>query len=521
MKNTKALFRLKKTTSIVVLLVTLFAMAINLSSCSKDDAQNTGDLSGNLSNENGIGVIGATVTLKQSGQKDRSTTTDSQGNFNFSRVPAGIIGIDCSAPLYFNKNVTASVIEKQSTLLRVIMQGDATVKTLIPDPKFEEILIQKGYDTAPVDGSVPTFRINGVRDLSIWNITDLTGIQDFKALENLSCSNGGDNVKLTSLNLSKNTALKYLNCSYNNIATLDLSQNTALIELLCYGNPQLTTLNVSKNTALEKIYCFDNKLTTLDISKNVALKELNCSNNPLLTTLNVSNNIALKSLNYGNCSSLDPVDFSQSMALELLACNGTKLNNLDVSKIVSLKQLYCGGNSLTTLDISKNTALILVNCGKNLLTSLDISKNIALKNIYCTDNKMILLDVSKNPALEELYCSINQIATLDLNTNIALKYLDCSYNKLTTLDVSKNTALGNSGGLTFSVFGRLHCNNNLLTTLNLKNGNNASFQLLQGIPTINLKNNASGLVIAVDNVTYSNKNWLFDKDNSAIYVSSF
>jgi hypothetical protein len=151
MKNRKALFRLKKTTSIVVLLVTLFAMAINLSSCSKDDAQNTGDLSGNLSNENGIGVIGATVTLKQSGQKDRSTTTDSQGNFNFSRVPAGTIGIDCSAPLYFNKNVTASVTEKQSTLLRVIMQGDATLKTLIPDPKFEEILIQKGYDTAPVD----------------------------------------------------------------------------------------------------------------------------------------------------------------------------------------------------------------------------------------------------------------------------------------------------------------------------------------------------------------------------------
>ena len=33
--------------------------------------------------------------------------------------------------------------------------------TVIPDPNFEQALIDLGHDTAPLDGSVPTANING------------------------------------------------------------------------------------------------------------------------------------------------------------------------------------------------------------------------------------------------------------------------------------------------------------------------------------------------------------------------
>ena len=56
--------------------------------------------------------------------------------------------------------------------------------------------------------------------------------------------------------------------------------------LHCSEN-QLTSLDVSKNTALEMLYCNDNKLTNLDVSKNTALDLLFCSNNKL-TNLNMS-----------------------------------------------------------------------------------------------------------------------------------------------------------------------------------------------------------------------------------------
>ena len=63
--------------------------------------------------------------------------------------------------------------------------------TAIPDPNFEQALIDLGYDTAPINGSVPTANISGVTNLNVSdkNISDLTGIEDFTALTNLYCGN--------------------------------------------------------------------------------------------------------------------------------------------------------------------------------------------------------------------------------------------------------------------------------------------------------------------------------------------
>jgi len=41
--------------------------------------------------------------------------------------------------------------------------------TEIPDPNFEQALIDLGYDTAPIDGSVLTANISGVTYLEIDN----------------------------------------------------------------------------------------------------------------------------------------------------------------------------------------------------------------------------------------------------------------------------------------------------------------------------------------------------------------
>ena len=78
-----------------------------------------------------------------------------------------------------------------------------------------------------------------------------------KNITELHC---GDN-RLTSLDISKNTALECLLCHYNQLTNLDLSKNSSLRELHCDNN-QLTSLNVSKNnTAFNYMYCNNNKLT--------------------------------------------------------------------------------------------------------------------------------------------------------------------------------------------------------------------------------------------------------------------
>ena len=50
------------------------------------------------------------------------------------------------------------------------------------------------------------------------------------------------------------SALTHLDCSQNQLSSLDISKNTALIKLLCYSN-QLTELDVSNNTELTILNC--------------------------------------------------------------------------------------------------------------------------------------------------------------------------------------------------------------------------------------------------------------------------
>jgi len=71
--------------------------------------------------------------------------------------------------------------------------------TAIPDQNFEQALIDLGHDDV-IDGQVLTSNISGVEELYIsnQNITDLTGIEDFTALTDLSC--GGN--ELTNLDVS-------------------------------------------------------------------------------------------------------------------------------------------------------------------------------------------------------------------------------------------------------------------------------------------------------------------------------
>ena len=139
--------------------------------------------------------------------------------------------------------------------------------TYVPDDKFEQALIDLGYDTT-LDDYVLTANISGVTSLNIGEkeISDLTGIEAFVALKDLRCHNN----KLTSLDVSSNTALNDLWCAYNQLTSLDVSANTALTTLHCVDN-QLSSLDLSSNTALVELHCGSNQLTSLDVSANTAL----------------------------------------------------------------------------------------------------------------------------------------------------------------------------------------------------------------------------------------------------------
>ena len=294
--------------------------------------------------------------------------------------------------------VTPAAVETKPADYSYTIEGSSPVTgdipintTTFPDENFRNWVLAQSYGQ---DGVLTETEIAGVVSIDVVekNIASLKGIDYFIALECLYCYNN----QLTTLDLSKNTALTKLSCKKNQLSFLDVSKNTALTEFNCSQN-QLTSLDVSKNTALTYLDCGSNLLTSLDVTMNTSLNEFRCNANQL-TTLNVSKNTALKSF-------------------------------------------YCTQNQLVSLDVTKLTALVNFGCGYNRLTSLDVTKNAILGRLWCEDNKLTTLDVSKNIALTMLDCCYNQLTTLDVSKNTALKDLYCNNNQLTTLDVSKNTVL--------------------------------------------------------------------------------
>ncbi len=284
------------------------------------------------------------------------------------------------------------------------------------------------------------------------NLTSLN-FSGCKTLRILSCANN----QLTSLNVSKNTSLAQLYCNNNKLKNIDVGSNSELLVLNCGGNP-LSSVDVSKNTALESLICAENGLASLDLSKNTALEYLNCSGNTSLGSLDVSNNAALEHLNCSN-SGFTSLSLKNNTKLELLNCSNNRLTVLDMSKNPELIDLNCNNNRLVSMDLSECTALKNLQCDNNLLTELDLTGYILLKNLQCDNNNLKILGLRSCVALENLQCSNNkQIESLDLSKCIALKNVQCDNNMITALDLSNCAMVKN-----------VLCNNNKIALLDLSN----------------------------------------------------
>ena len=128
--------------------------------------------------------------------------------------------------------------------------------TSIPDTNFEQSLINYGYDLVK-DGFVETSAIDTVTDLTINNnnISDLTGIESFIALQSLFCYDNN----LSTLNLVNNTQLFEVTCSNNNLTSIDLrnGNNSGLWYFMSINNPSLNCIDVDDVAYCEYNFAVD------------------------------------------------------------------------------------------------------------------------------------------------------------------------------------------------------------------------------------------------------------------------
>jgi len=434
-----------------------------------------------------------------------------------------------------NKDATSSFAETEETCTL-----DLSLFTYVPDNNFEQSLIDLGLDNV-LDDYVVTSNIDVIGELNLDNksISDLTGIEAFEDLKELSCNYNAlasidvsNNVKLekllvnhnnlTSIDVTALPNLRIFGCGYNNdISSLDITNNTWLYFLQYSGN-KIKNIDLTKNINLERLYIERNEILNIDLSKNVKLRHIYFQYNDI-ATIDFSHNANL-SFVFGYQNNLTTVDFTNNASLTKLDLNHNNLNSIDIRT---------GNNNIDDFNVRNNPNLgcIYVNDAsyfwENFGLNIDLTARFSNNESDCSSNtfdgefvvigdrvwEQQLVDLRLDDTidgkirrkfifdLEELRIDLPNIEDLTgIDGFGGLKKLELlgglaplgkkNNSGLSELDLSGNTDL-----IEFK------CENSLLELVNLKNGNNNS------ITKFRLRNNPNLKCVVVDNVAYSETNW--------------
>ncbi len=352
--------------------------------------------------------------------------------------------------------------------------ADVTINsTNFPDANFRSYLMSQ-YPS----GYITTAQLNARDTLYLYNkgISNMKGVEYFTQLTYLFCY--GNN--LSSIDVSSNTKLKYLNLGYNKLTYfyIEDAKNSALEEVYLQNN-QLTTVRIAShsklrtlwvqgNTSLTGLYCWRDALTNVNVTNCTALEQLKIYNNYNLATITgLANCTALTWLDveYTLISDLSAVKSMTS--LETLLAGNTKitaletshsgtLTNLQVAGDTQLTQLLCRSENLTTLKVTGCTALYNLRCyyNYNLESITGLASCTALAYLDCEDCAITELPgVNDMTNLQTLWARNNQLeGALIVNNKPELQYLRvsgntglndlrCDYNNLISLDVAGCTGL--------------------------------------------------------------------------------
>ncbi len=185
----------------------------------------------------------------------------------------------------------------------------------------------------------------------------------------LDCTSRVDGAGLTSIDLSKATALEQLFLSGNKLTALDVTKNTALKRLEPQNN-QISSLDLTKNTELERLDVTNNLLTSLDISKNTKLDYLKISDNKFEGLLDLSGNPSLKSV-YALNMGITEVNLGENKANKpYFTFNNNKLTSFDASKLDNLSNgsLFLIGNQIKSFTMPAGGTIKTLNITKNCMT---------------------------------------------------------------------------------------------------------------------------------------------------------
>jgi uncharacterized repeat protein (TIGR01451 family) len=334
---------------------------------------------------------------------------------------------------YINPTIKLSILLLSCILFMNVAKAQYVT---IPDTNFVNWLDTSGYagclNGNQLDTTCTAVLNDTIMDCYAVPIRDLTGIQYFKNLQILDCSN--DSLYYIP---SLPNGIVVLFCQHNNLSSL----------------PPLPD-------SLETLYCFFNQLNILPALPQ-SLYFLDCSNNNLDSLPLLPTNLTSLNFSYNSVTNLPA---SLPASLNLLDLSFNHVANLPVSLPPSLITFNCNSNLISRLPALPTSITTLI-CGSNLLINLPALPP-DLQDFGCPNNQLTVIP-SLPGSLTYLYCAYNLLDSLPTLPD-SLQFLACAYNSLSVLPALPNSmtyldcgynALTAIPSLPDSLYG-FFCNNN-------------------------------------------------------------
>ncbi|MDC7995610.1 T9SS type A sorting domain-containing protein [Altibacter sp. HG106] len=213
--------------------------------------------------------------------------------------------------------------------------------TQIPDPAFEQYLIDSAYDSEGVlDGQILTTDAQAITEVIVdgatYDVADFSGIEAFSSMINFqaiatSCS---------SIDFGTNNSLEIVLANFNlNLAAITTVGCTALKSCDISSNI-LSQFDVTQNELLENLIVGDNPITEIDVSNNHELLQLVCSFSDIVS-LNLENTVNLVSFDARNT----PIEY-----LDLRNGNNTNVTNYNTTNTPNLICVFVDGAAYSTAN---------------------------------------------------------------------------------------------------------------------------------------------------------------------------
>lgn len=256
----------------------------------------------------------------------------------------------------------------------------------ISDENFKKILLENGEINVNNDDNIQiseAVAYGGVIDIANQNINNVEGLDYFKNITGLYCNNNN----LVNLNLSKNINLQTLNCANNKLGLLNIANgNNANMTLFnATNNFDLQCINVDKGFVPPSSWSKDDSAAYNELCENAIVVDI--------PDVNFKNSLLADGLI--NLNGDQEIQLSEAIQTDVINCPDKNIKSLKgIEAFERLRALVCSNNKLTSINLQYNSNIKSVSLGNNQITSADFSKNSILQRVQIDNNKLQRLDVA-------------------------------------------------------------------------------------------------------------------------------